>query len=372
VAAAASGGLDPIVSVPAPGLLLDALTTTGTPTIVLPVPVLRRSVLSPGGLARLAAELPIAVFRLVRWLRSVDAGVIYVNTLTCPAWLIAARLAGIRCVVHVHEAEESLPRLVRMGLTLPLLLADSVIVNSTATEQSLVRNVSRLASRIKVIYNGVTGAETSGLRNRGRQPARLLLTGRLSPRKGTDIAIAAVGELVTDGVAVELDLVGDVFPGYEWYAEQVRQQVQAGGLNDVVRFHGFRPDVQEFLDGADVCLVPSRQEPFGNVAVEAMLAGRPVVASRVQGLTEIVRHKENGLLVAPDNPAELAAAVKLLVDDESLAQQLATSARYEAQERFSIDRYNTSLRTHLQSLQDRPRRRVRRRAKATGQIADSR
>jgi hypothetical protein len=265
--------------------------------------------------------------------------------------------------------------MVRLGLTLPLLLADSVIVNSVATEQSLLRDVPRLASRIQVIYNGFAGVKTSALRERGREPARLLLTGRLSPRKGTDIAIAAVSELVSDGVAVELDLVGDVFPGYEWYSDQVRRQVRAAGLEDVVHFHGFRPDVQDFLDRADVCLVPSRQEPFGNVAVEAMLAGRPVVASRVQGLTEIVRHKENGLLVAADSPSELAAAVKLLVDDPSLAQQLATPARYEAQERFGIERYNTTLHTLLKSLQDQPRRRLRARkrprADTTGQIADA-
>jgi hypothetical protein len=299
---------------------------------------------------------------------------IYVNTLTCPAWMLAARVAGSRCVVHVHEAEDGLPRLVRWGLTAPLLLADSVIVNSAATRQSLLRDMPKLAGRIEIIYNGVPGAETSPLQQRSERPARLLLTGRISPRKGTDLAIAAVTKLIRDGGAVELDLVGDVFPGYEWYSDQVREQVRAAGLEAVVRFRGFRPDVSDFLDDADVCLVPSRQEPFGNVAVEAMLAGRPVVASRVQGLTEIIRHMENGLLVTPDDPSALASALKLLVDDEELAQRLATSARYEAQERFSVHRYNTSLQSHLRSLHNRPRRRARLRrrgdAPAISQMTD--
>ena len=313
VIAASKGGLSPMVSVPGPGLLLDALRKAGAETAVVAVPVLRRSVLSPKGLLALVGGMPFALRRLVRFLRAADAGKLYVNTLTCPAWIAAARLAGVACVVHVHEAEDTLPTAVRRGLTLPLLFADTVIVNSDATRQSLIRDVPRLAGRIEIIYNGVDDPEVAALTDRNGGPLQLLLVGRLSPRKGTDVAVSAMADLVRGGADVELDLVGDVFTGYEWYADQLADQVRDAGIQDRVRFQGFHPDVKGFLERADICLVPSRQEPFGNVAVEAMLAGRPVVASRVQGLAEIVRDDHNGLLVTPDDPSALAAAVGSLV-----------------------------------------------------------
>jgi glycosyltransferase involved in cell wall biosynthesis len=356
VVAAGKGGLSPVVSVPGPGLLLDALHAEGAETTAIEVPVLRRSLLTPKGLLTLVAGMPFALRRMVQFLRSVDAGKLYVNTLTCPAWIAAARLAGIACVVHVHEAEDSLPKPVRRGLTLPLLFADTVIVNSEATRQSLIRDVPRLAGRIEIIYNGVDDPRVPALEDRNGGPVQLLLVGRLSPRKGSDVAVSAMADLVGAGADVELDLVGDVFTGYEWYAEQLHSQVREAGLQDRVRFQGFHPDVKGFLERADICLVPSRQEPFGNVAVEAMLAGRPVVVSRVQGLAEIVHDRQNGLLVDPDDPVALASAVGSLVSDEELSKQLADSGKADATERFGVQRYETSLQHHLKCLQRRPAR----------------
>ncbi len=223
VVAAGKGGLSPVVSVPGPGLLLTALRDEGAETSTMAVPVLRRSLLTPKGLLTLVAGMPFALRRMVQFLRSADAEKLYVNTLTCPAWIAAARLAGIACVVHVHEAEDTLPKTVRRGLTLPLLLADTVIVNSEATRQSLIRDVPRLAGRIEIIYNGVDDPGVPSLEDRNGGPLQLLLVGRLSPRKGTDVAVSAMADLVSGGADVELDLVGDVFTGYEWYAEQLRR-----------------------------------------------------------------------------------------------------------------------------------------------------
>ena len=356
VIAAVEGDLEPVVSVPGPGLLLEALEAAGAPATVMEVPVLRRSLLTPAGLIRLIGGMPFALRRMAGFLRAGSAGKIYINTLTCPAWIAAARIAGVACVVHVHEAEDTLPAVIRRGLTLPLLLADSIIVNSEATRQSLIRDVPRLAGRIEVIYNGVDDPAVDPLRARAGGPVQLLLVGRLSPRKGTDVAVSAVAELIQGGADVELDLVGDVFTGYEWYSQQLKEQVAAAGIIEKVRFRGFCKDIKGFLEHADICLVPSRQEPFGNVAVEAMLAGRPVIASRVQGLAEIVKHQENGLLVTPDDPAALASAIKQLVDDEPLARKLAEAGQRDAVDRFSVKRYESSLRSHLTSLQRRSAR----------------
>jgi len=121
-------------------------------------------------------------------------------------------------------------------------------------------------------------------------------------------------------------------------------------LAECVHFAGFSDVAAAFMRAADIVLVPSRVEPFGNVAVEAQLAGKPVVASAVQGLPEIVEDGRTGLLVAPDDPAALAAAVTRLLDEPGLAGRLAQSGADSAHLRFSPDRYRSDLRAAVQSL----------------------
>ena len=115
------------------------------------------------------------------------------------------------------------------------------------------------------------------------------------------------------------------------------------GLDARVDFAGFHSDVWPWFADADIVLVPSRTEPFGNVAVEAALACRPVVASAVQGLQEIVVSGETGTLVAADDPDALADAVYALAQDWPAALETAERARTDAEHRFGTKRYGDDL-----------------------------
>lgn len=338
-----------VVALPVHGPLVPLLRAEGVEVSLLPVPVLRRSALAPVALVRLVVEALRRLPAMLGLLRRTSPAVVYVNTVTVPTWVLAGRLAGRRVVCHVHEAEEDGPVLLRAMLLLPLLAAHSVLVNSRAA-QSALRALPGLTRRSHLLYNGVAGPPPTPGRQSVPDPVRLVLVGRLSPRKGTDVAVAAVAELLRSGVDARLELVGEVFPGYEWYAEQLRTQVAAAGLTDRVAFAGFRPDVWPSLAAADVVLVPSRVEPFGNVAVEGGLAGRPVIASSVQGLTEIVEHGHTGLLVPPDDPAALADAVRQLLADWQRAGHLAARAQEQAVRRFSTVAYGERLRTLLEPV----------------------
>ncbi|RFU39243.1 glycosyltransferase, partial [Actinomadura logoneensis] len=234
---------------------------------------------------------------------------------------------------------------VRAALAAPLRLARSVVVNSRASAAAL----GSAGRRAQVIYNGVDEppepvpaprAELSGA-------ARIVLVGRLSPRKGTDVAVRAVRLLEARGVPVRLTLVGDVFPGYEWFEAELRELAEG---SSAIVFAGFRPSVWSSFAEADIAIVPSRVEPFGNVAVEAMLAGRPVVASATQGLTEIVTDGVTGVRVAPDDPEALADAVTRLLDDWTAALTMAERARADAAARFGTARYHRELRDAVTAL----------------------
>jgi glycosyltransferase involved in cell wall biosynthesis len=97
--------------------------------------------------------------------------------------------------------------------------------------------------------------------------------------------------------------------------------------------------------------VPSRTEPFGNVAVEALLACRPVVASRVQGLEEVIIDNRTGLLVKPNDAESLACGIATVLSDHSLALRLAEEGRNDALERFSLTRYHDRITAALNRLE---------------------
>ncbi|MEU8342979.1 hypothetical protein SAMN05443665_1014136 [Actinomadura meyerae] len=333
-----------IVTLPADGPLSEALRDAGAEIVVLPVPVLRKAYMSPLGLVRLAAAALRALPAARRLLRRERAAALYVNTVTIPVWLLAGRLARVPSLCHVHEAEDGVPGPVRAALSAPLRLARSVVVNSRASAAAL----GRAGRRAEIIYNGVEEPpEVVPPRAEPGPPARIALVGRLSPRKGSDVAVKAVRILRERGYDTTLTLIGSVFPGYEWFEDELRD---LAGDDGRVEFAGFRPSVWNSFAEADIAIVPSRVEPFGNVAVEAMLAGRPVVASATQGLVEIVTDGDNGISVPPDDPAALADGIARLLDDWNGALVMAKRARADAARRFGKDRYHRELREAVRGL----------------------
>lgn len=339
-------GWSVLVAVPTHGPLEDLLAQRGAQVRVVRFPVLSKSVLHPRRLPAFAVRSLTALVTCTRLLRRERAGLAFVNTITNPVWLAAAALVRVPALCHVHEAEDDQSRLVRTGLIAPMLLASSVVANSAAARGTVVRTVPRLAARTHVVHNGVPGPpeEPSPPRERREgDPLRLVVVGRLSPRKGTDVALEATALLRSSGIDAHLTLCGSVFPGYEWFEEQLRARAGRDDLSGAVTFAGYVHPTWAALADADVALVPSRAEPFGNVAVEAQLARRPVVVSRVQGLAEIVSDPSVGLSVPPDDPAALAAAVRRLAQDSQLARALADSGHESALRRFSVEGYRASI-----------------------------
>jgi glycosyltransferase involved in cell wall biosynthesis len=340
------------------GPLVSLLQQAGCHVTVTPAPVLRKSYLTPAGLVRFAGLIAVSTPAMLRLLRHTQPDVAYVSTLTVPWWLVLARLCGTPVLVHVHEAEADVSRPVRFALAAPQLLARRVIANSLASRQTLVSALPRLAGRIDVIYNGVPGpaGTPSPLREELAAPIRLGMVGRVSPRKGTDVAVRALALLHERGLDVTLDLVGGVFPGYEWFEADVRRQVSEAGLTAAVRWLGVLPDVWAALDAVDIVLVPSRVEPFGNAAVEAMLADRPVIAGATQGLREIVRSGENGLLVEPGDAASLADAITQAIADWPRTRERAHGALVEAQQRYSPEQYRKAVEVAVERVRPGGRR----------------
>jgi glycosyltransferase involved in cell wall biosynthesis len=360
-------GADVVVVLPGEGPLAERMRGVGARVETLDMPVLRKAHLTPRGIVALGVGTLRALGPMTRLIRRVRPDAVLVNTLTIPAWLVAARLAGVAPVCHVHEAEADARWVVRVGLAAPLLLARDVVVNSVAARDVVVSAVPALGRRTRVVYNGVPGPPDVPVADGGAGAApgttHVVLVGRLSPRKGSDVALEAVALLRGTGRDVRLTLCGSVFAGYEWFEDQLRVRAAADDLAGAVDLVGYA-DPWEWFARGDVVVVPSRVEPFGNVAVQAMLAGRPVVVSRTQGLAEIVKDGETGLLVRPDDPVALADAIAGLLDDPARASALAEAGRQDAAERFGAQRYRAQMGRLLVS-----RRSVVRRLSEDGQPA---
>lgn len=341
VRAFTEGGWQVTVTLPGDGDLVPALRDAGADIVFCPTPVLRKAALRPAGMLALLADTVRAVAPMVRLLRRARPDLVYVNTVTVPAWLALAKLVRARVVAHVHEAEDAVPAPIRTALALPLLAAHLVLVNSEATASTVTRAVAALRGRIRLLYNGVAGpADPVAPREEPRDPARIVLVGRLSPRKGTDIAIEAISQLKRP---VTLDVYGSVFAGYEWFETRLRQRIAELDLADVVRLHGFRADVWPAYAEADIALVPSRVEPFGNTAIEARLAGVPVIVTDAQGLPETVAHGRFGTIVPVEDAGALADAINALLDDWPAARATAIEAQTTARTEFAPATYRTRL-----------------------------
>jgi glycosyltransferase involved in cell wall biosynthesis len=169
------------------------------------------------------------------------------------------------------------------------------------------------AARVRVIPSGVDVPSND---HESAEPPEVLYAGRLSAEKG-------ILELLEAANGMKLTIVGD------------------GPLRDrVPGATGFVPhdELGPLYDRAAVVAVPSRREGFGVVCAEAMAHGRPVVASRVGGLLDLVVHEETGLLVPPRDVEALRAALKRLLDDRELRERMGMKARERIKEHFSWDR----------------------------------
>ncbi|WP_231686033.1 MULTISPECIES: glycosyltransferase [Micrococcaceae] len=343
------GGARVLVTVPAEGPLVAELQGRGAAVVLCPTPVLRRSMLTPSGATRFTADAIRGTAGGIGLIRRCKPDVLLANTSTVPLWAALARLCGVPAVVHVHEAEAYAPRLQQALLALPLSFATSIVANSQFTADTLVRSLPSLQGRSTVIYNGVPGPATEA-RSRGRLDGglRVLYVGRLSHRKGVDVVVEAIAQLNRKGHPTHLDVVGGAVPGADAYELDLRQRVAGQGAGASVAFHGYQSDVWPFLADADVAVVPSRlDESFGNTAVEAILAARPLVASSISGLREAAGAYDSVQFVAPGSVQGLADALETVASQWAVYRSAAARDASLARAKHSPVLYGEEMFRHL-------------------------
>ncbi len=282
----------------APRLLARGLATCRTADVIV------------GGM-----EGPPVVFAALwgRWLRRPVVGVLHPDLFSLYA----------RDRDHDPHAPARLSGPMWTALTLGYRACTASVAVSEDGREALERlGVSR--ERTSVIPNPVAWRAPRAAVRASAGPMRILTIARLHPIKGIDVLLDAAARL--GGGAWEWTVLGD-----GPMRESLEAQARALGVAARVRFVGFHPDLTPFLDEADVFVLPSRAEGLPLALLEAMAAGLPVIATRCgSGVVEALDGGAAGVLVAPENPAALAAAVRALIDDPERRAGLAASARTRA------------------------------------------
>lgn len=176
--------------------------------------------------------------------------------------------------------------------------------------------------------------------------------GRLQRWKGQDVFVAAAAQVARARPSARFVVVGGSVFGLEpEYLESLKQDAARAGLGDRLCFTGFRSDVPALMAACQVVCHTSRvAEPFGLVIIEAMALGRPVIATAGGGPSEIIASAEDGVLVRPEDPDALAAAMIALHDDPERRRSLGQRGAARVRAHFSIDVSAENLIRHLDTL----------------------
>jgi glycosyltransferase involved in cell wall biosynthesis len=341
------------VSCPQKSELAEMVAVRNIPVVDLPV-VVARFTWNPVKLFRYLRSYFNAIreFRNSPSLESAD--IVHANSVRA-GLLVSFAMMGKRTPViwHVHDQLKSHPISSAVRLTAFFLPPFSVIAVSRATAKGFKGLLLKIAKKhvpVVVIQNPV---DTERFRpiaedrvkvrqelNLGEEQFAFASIGQLTPRKGQLDTIRAFKELTRTAPNAVLLIVGSaVFEHDHSYAELLRQEVTDSKLETQVLFLGQRSDVNAVLAAADAVVINSRREPFSLLALEALAAGKPVVAAAVDGLPELLTDGETGLLVRPDDVAALVSAMLRLIAEPELCKKLGTQGRPYVEKKFTCERF---------------------------------
>lgn len=346
-----AGRFNPLVCMPAgPGPLKDELHNRGIPVVEMPVMQLTRSMLRSIKLFGLLA----AYFRGRQIFKEKTAhlNIVFIqsNTLATLFGAAICRFSKHRHIFHVHEIVEH-PRLAsRFFKGLLKGWSDHIIFNSIATSNYYTAGSAQVLQKSTTIVNCVPAPkrrsdrkELVAIRQKWFQDQQSLqiigLIGRVNRLKGHQTLLRAFARLEERFPNARMVFVGSPPPGQDIYLKEVKSTIRELKLDEKVKIMDFHPDVFPLFEAMDIITVPSTEaESFGLVAVEAMLAQKPVVASNIGGLPFIIDHGKTGLLCQPSDVHSLANQLKRLLGDPRLREELGHNARIQAETVYSEER----------------------------------
>jgi glycosyltransferase involved in cell wall biosynthesis len=275
--------------------------------------------------------------------------------------LMVARAAGARAVVHLHvKVEDWMSPLTRWAMR----RADGLVGVSRFVADSAVA-MGHDPCRVHAVLNALALPDDTVAHEEAEASVRaefsvpdgvplLLVASRLFPWKGHGDLLRALAVVRRAGCLFRLLVVGEddprATPGGGSYTTELQQLRDELGLTDAVLFTGFRSDVPRLMQACDAFVMPSFEEPFGVVYLEAMAASKPVVALDNGGTREVVRHGRTGLLSPPGDIPALAAHIQELLADRRRRDSMGRAGRRRLEAEFLPGRLADDMATVYEEL----------------------
>jgi glycosyltransferase involved in cell wall biosynthesis len=282
--------------------------------------------------------------RLITYLRHIQPDLVHIHT-TVPGnilWRLACRVIGVPLINHIHIENYFGPVGVKANLVRHLdtftaripkcFIAVSRYVSDMITKQGYQKE------RVHVVYNGVPW-EVQSVRDtasvsKDKNALIIGCVGRLCESKGQKDLILAFSNILDDYPSATLWLIGKDQQSGGKYEIELRSLAGSLGISNRTVFWGHQDDVRRFMEQMDLLVLPSYDEGFPIVLLEAMSLGVPVIATRVAGVPEMIMNEETGILISPGNIDEMAESMKRVLSNPSLRKMLGEKGRQEVSKKF--------------------------------------
>ena len=356
------GRCDPVVLCPTDGRLIQMVSELGVRTASIQS-LEARFTMRVDRLAKYCASF----VRLIQATRTAVINeapdIIHANSVRAGLVMSAATF-GLRIPViwHVHDLLPRHPLSTAIRIFACASRRNRIVAVSQAVARRFEGRLSRaFRGRVETIHNAVDVERFCPNQQSRRDTRRALgveattvvgIVGQLTPRKGQLELIEAFAEMSRAVPDAILLVVGEpLFNRDEEYARSLARAADRSDAADRIRFLGAREDVPAIMRALDLLVVNSSVEPFGLTVIEAMASGTPVLATAVDGLNEIVSHRENGWLVSARDRRSLVEALFTLVRDRRLRERIAEEARRHAVRHFTAGRFLSQIRSlYLKTL----------------------
>lgn len=343
--------LDPILVVPEEGRLPAGARAFEVEVVIAPVSGSVLNVTRSGASGSLGAVqgiggLAVTVARLAKTLRSLKVDVVVTNSAKAHVYgSLAARLVRKPVVWRLHDTLDSPDfgsSLYRLMIIIARRVPRMILCVSDSCAAPLLRDgVS--PERVATLYNGIDLTSFTTVPPRGPSSTfRVGSFGRLTPLKGHDVVIEAIASIAARGHDIELVIAGGPAREAPHYDEELLSLAEGKGIAERVQVvAGFPPGgLPSLLADVDVVVQASiLPDSLPTTVIEAMAAGRPVIASAIGGCPELVDDERTGLLFQPADAHELANCLTTLWNDPRKLERFGNAARSDALERFGVTKF---------------------------------
>lgn len=295
-------------------------------------------------------RIPFYVFTIAKIILKYKIDVVYSNTVASLSGGVAARLTGKPHIWHIREKinlnSKNNPIIPEYIIYKAVSLFSTILVTNTHHMKEVLSKGIR--KHINVVHNGVDLRRFSapvkpffrseiGIK---KSTPLIAIIGSVSTNKGQDIFIEAAKMIKKKILDTAFVIVGS---GSPQFIDQLKEDVTNAGMQKDIHFLGWRADVDKILAEIDLLILASEHEPFGKVIIEAMAAGKPVVATRSGGPEEIIVHECTGLLVPVSDAGAMAEATLRILKNEALAKTYGTEGRKRVHQLFSEEKYISEM-----------------------------